>query len=195
MGFSRSKCSRNIIFCSSLWIRSRFSDPTLCRWLILKFWLDRKLGLDLLEYFDLVWGGVFLHFFGMRWYEYKYLVFIFFNFPILIRNAWKLAVKSFYTAERSFWGAETIRNGVFNIACRTGARLVSCKIFGEFFFYLLATMAYPPRLGIYQTWAPGPIRGGLGRPEPSKNPCLPRGLTAVPAYRFWIFLRDSITFD
>ena len=56
-------------------------------------------------------------------------------------------------------------------------------------------MAHPPRFRITKTYAPDPLRGGPGGPECSKSTYIQRVLTALPAYRFWIFLRDSITID
>ena len=56
-------------------------------------------------------------------------------------------------------------------------------------------MACVPRLEIYQSWAPDALRGGVGKPEGSKSTFFPFALTILPAYRFWIFFRDSITID
>ena len=56
-------------------------------------------------------------------------------------------------------------------------------------------MAHPPRFRITKTYAPDPLRGGLGGPECPKSTYIQKILTALATYRFWIFLHDSITID
>ena len=56
-------------------------------------------------------------------------------------------------------------------------------------------MACVPTLEIYQSWDPDTLRGGVGKPEGSKSTFFRFALTILPAYRFWIFFRDSITID
>ena len=59
-------------------------------------------------------------------------------------------------------------------------------------------MAQPPRLGIYQRKNFDPLRGGLGAPRTPKNlksAFFRRGLTKIPADRFFFFLHHSITID
>ena len=68
--------------------------------------------------------------------------------------------------------------------------LAYTKNFGDFFFPCWEEWPIPPKIGIYQTWAPDPLRGGLGGPPNPETPIMTSllsPLTKIPLDGFFAF--------